>query len=92
MTVKRIEILIQGVLKGFGYIAYIYVIAKKLNLKGIAKFIDEDKIEVIAEGEEESLKEFIKYLENNPTAAIINSLEYRVIEPSNSFDDFIADF
>jgi len=92
MTVKRIEIFIQGVLKGFGYIAYIYVIAKKLNLKGIAKFIDEDKIKVIIEGEEESLKEFIKYLENNPTAAIINSLEYRFIEPLNSFNDFTADF
>jgi len=92
MAIKRIEISIQGVLKGFGYIAYIYIIAKKLNLKGIAKFIDEDKIKVVVEGEEELLKEFVEYLKNNPTAAIINSLEYRVIEPLNSFNDFIVDF
>ncbi len=92
MAIKRIEISIQGVLKGLGYIAYIYVIAKKLNLKGIAKFIDEDKIEVVVEGEEELLKEFIEYLKNNPTAAIINSFEYKVVEPLNSFDDFTVYF
>ncbi len=91
MAIRRMEISIQGVLKGLGYIAYICIIAKKLNLKGVARFIDEDKIQVVVEGEENLLKEFIEYLNNNPTAAIINLLKYRIVEPSGSFDDFIID-
>lgn len=71
---KCVRILIRGVLKGVGYLAYTYLMASSLGIRGWARYLDNDSVEVIAVGDEKTLENFIYALKHHNTMAIVNEI------------------
>lgn len=54
------KILVNGIVQGVGYRAFVKGIALSLNIKGYAKNMPEGSVEIVAQGTAEELKEFEK--------------------------------
>ena len=63
--------------------------ARELNLSGFASNEPDGTVRVIAEGEEEELKEFIKWCKNGSDHAKVEKMDIKWTEPTDEFDDFV---
>jgi acylphosphatase len=80
---QRIQIIIQGKVQGVFFRAFVKECAQKLNIKGYAKNLDHDKVEIVAEGN--AIKEFIEYCKKGPRQADIHNI---TTIPSISKEEF----
>lgn len=83
------KVFIRGVLKGVGYLAYVYIVASRLGIKGCARYID-DGVEVIAIGDNNTIEKFVNLLKHHNTMAIIN--EIRIERCSNNLSINVQEF
>ncbi|MEM0371676.1 MAG: acylphosphatase [Ignisphaera sp.] len=70
-----LKIYIKGVVKGVGYLAYIYIQAERLSIKGYARYFSDDIVEVVAIGSEDTVSRFVDRLRFHDTMAIVNNIE-----------------
>lgn len=75
---KCIKVVVEGVLKGLGYLGYVYIVAEELKIKGWGRYTEEGSAEIIAVGDADTLMNFINRLRSHDTLAIVNSIH---IEP-----------
>jgi len=68
-----LKILVKGVLRGLGYLGYVSMVAEELGIKGWGKYVG-DAAEIIAFGDDITLKEFIDRLTCHETLAIVNEV------------------
>lgn len=88
---KCIKVLVEGVLKGLGYLGYVYTVAEEFKIKGYAKYTENGLAEIVVIGDVDSLLKFVDKLRSHNTLAVVNSVH---IEPCpkdlkvdfNSFD------
>ena len=85
---KKIYLLISGSVQGVFYRAEAKRKAEELNLTGWVKNMPDGKVEVIAEGEEKNLKEFIKWCYNGSDSAVVNEVKAKWTEYEEKFDKF----
>lgn len=69
-----LKIIIKGVVKGVGYLAYTYLTAKKMNIKGYARYSNNDEIEIVVKCSDNILNEFVNKLKFHNTMAIVNEV------------------
>ncbi|GEM_PF-1714163 len=74
LNMKIIKIVLQGVIRGTGFKAYIYLLAKSLRLKGYIMDIDEEKELICVEGDEGQINIFLDSLNKGPPFTLINSV------------------
>ncbi len=72
MTVKY---LISGLVQGVGYRFFTYKNADNLGLDGYAKNLYDGRVEVIASGEEDKLKQFESFLRQGPSRSNVTNIE-----------------
>lgn len=68
---------VEGVLKGLGFLGYVYIVASELGLRGWARYRENGSVEIVVIGDEEKLKEFIEKLYLHDSLAIINSVDVK---------------
>ncbi len=74
--IERAKITIRGAVQGVGFRPFIFRLAKEMNLKGYVLNSSRGVL-IEAEGESDSLKEFILRIQKEkPAIAMIYSLEY----------------
>ncbi|MEM1541822.1 MAG: acylphosphatase [Ignisphaera sp.] len=84
-----LKIYIKGVVKGVGYLAYIYIQAKKLDVKGYARYLSDDFVEVIAIGSEDAINKLVDRLKYHDTMAIVNDVKINECDiVATSMEDF----
>ncbi|KXA91677.1 hypothetical protein AKJ57_00265 [candidate division MSBL1 archaeon SCGC-AAA259A05] len=72
---KRAEILIQGIVQGVGFRPFIYRLADDIGISGTVKNLGDAGVEVVLEGTEEDIQEFLARLrEENPPLSEIQSV------------------
>jgi acylphosphatase len=86
--IKRFEAVVSGRVQGIGYRFFVQHHAARIGLKGYAKNLPDDTVEIIAEGEEEKLKKFLALLERGPPFAHIESIHVEWTEPKKEFPSF----
>ena len=59
-----------------------------LNLKGFVRNMPDGNVEVIAEGNENKLKELIEFCKKGPAGAHVENVEIVYEEPKNEFNAF----
>ncbi len=74
---RRASIIISGKVQGVFYRSNAKRKAEGLNLTGWAKNRSDGKVEILAEGEEEGLKEFIKWCYNGSEGARVEGVEIK---------------
>tara|TARA_B100001971_G_C17788747_1_gene333406 strand:+ start:180 stop:437 length:258 start_codon:yes stop_codon:yes gene_type:complete len=66
--------------------------ANELGLKGYVKNIEDRKVEIIAEGEEDKLKELIEFCKDNPGASHVTDVKLSLEDTQKIFDRFVVEY
>jgi len=63
--------------------------ARKLGIVGSVRNLPNGSVEVIAEGEEEVLNDYVKYLDRGPILAKVENIRTDWAEAKGQFSDFL---
>lgn len=85
---KRIYLLITGKVQNVFYRAEAKRKANELDLTGYIRNIPDGRVEILAEGEEKRLKEFIKWCYDGSDSAVVNGVKVKWAEYGEKFDKF----
>ena len=87
-TIKRVEIIVTGMVQGVFFRATTRDFAKKLALNGIVRNLRDGTVEIIAEGSEEVLNRLIEYAKRGPPSAKVYNIDVKWLEPEGKFRGF----
>ncbi len=85
---KRVRAVVSGVVQGVSYRLFARHNAAVHGLTGWVKNREDGCVEVVAEGEEARLKEFLRVLEEGPPGAEVREVECEWLEASGEFRSF----
>lgn len=85
---KRVHLLISGKVQGVFFRANTRDQARRLGLSGWVRNLPDGRVEAVAEGEEERLKELIDWCHHGPPGAIVRAVEVRWEDFRGEFSDF----
>ncbi|HDI75167.1 MAG TPA: acylphosphatase [Thermoprotei archaeon] len=85
---KRIHAYVKGIVQGVGFRYFVYRHAKTLGLTGYVRNLPDGRVEVVAEGSEESLRELVSLLWEGPVGSYVENVELEWSEAKNEFKDF----
>jgi acylphosphatase len=77
MGLKQVHLFVRGRVQGVFFRASTQREAKRLGLTGWVRNRPEGHVEILAEGEEESLKDLIAWANRGPTAARVERVDVR---------------
>ena len=89
---QRLDATVHGLVQGVGYRWYARQMARRLNLSGYVRNRSDGAVEVLAEGQERTLRDFLAYLETGPSAAVVERVDARWSPASNTFLGFEVRF
>jgi acylphosphatase len=84
---KAIKVIIYGKVQGVGFRNFIFLHAKKLNVKGYIKNNPDGTVEAIFEGDEDNIKKMIELCKKGPERARVDKIDIKEIE-INNYQDF----
>lgn len=84
---KAIFVKIFGHVQGVGFRHFTYRIAKRLNVKGYVRNAEDGTVEIHAEGDEETLEQFLTQVSRGPTMAVVTDVRVEEI-PAQGYEDF----
>lgn len=88
MGLKQVQLFVRGRVQGVFFRASAQREAKRLGLTGWVKNRPDGAIEVLAEGEEDELKELISWANKGPSAARVERVDVRWRGFGGDFSDF----
>ncbi|MEJ5292084.1 MAG: carbamoyltransferase HypF [Candidatus Methanosuratincola sp.] len=89
MRAWRAHLYIRGLVQGVGFRPYVYSLATSKGLCGFVSNLADAGVEVVVEGDEDAIKEFIEELpQKKPSVSRIDEVEVRWEEPGNAFSGF----
>ncbi len=89
---KKYRFIISGLVQGVGFRWYCQRIAKKLGLVGWVKNLSDGNVEVLVEGEESIIKEFLSQLKTDYLGRNISNIEIIEEMSKGEFEDFDIKF
>ena len=75
MEDKRYHILVYGIVQGVGYRYFAYRVANELGISGFVRNLRDGSVEVMAQGDEQSLTEFVDKLRKGPISAMVTDIK-----------------
>lgn len=91
MALKRIHLVIRGRVQGVYYRASAVREAKRLGLTGWVKNRPDNAVEVVAEGEEDQVKDFLAWAQHGPSTARVDKIDTRWRSYTGEFASFTID-
>ncbi|MFA6254746.1 MAG: acylphosphatase [Patescibacteria group bacterium] len=85
---KRVTLKIHGLVQGVGYRYVGRNEAKKRRFTGYVRNLEGGIVEIVAEGEEKDLKDFIQWCYNGVGPAMVQKIEQSWSEATSEFSDF----
>lgn len=85
---KQIHCIVRGRVQGVFYRASTQREAKRLGVTGWVKNRPDGSVEIVAEGEDEALREFLGWVQRGPTAARVEKVDTRWRGFSGEFGEF----
>jgi acylphosphatase len=85
---RSLLITVKGVVQGVGFRYFCYKQAVNFGITGYAKNLYNGDVEILAQGEENALNGFISIIKTGPRYANITSVNIKVTEPGEIFNDF----
>ena len=86
MTAKHITV--KGRVQGVFFRRNAQQKADELNITGWVRNMDDDTVEIVAQGEENELQKFIEWCKEGPSKAIVENVEIKEKATDNSFRRF----
>jgi len=88
MSKTRAHVFISGFVQGVGFRFFAILNARKLGVSGVVRNLRDGRVEVIAEGELENVKAFIRCLRKGPPGANVVGVDVRLEKYEGEFSDF----
>jgi acylphosphatase len=88
MALKQVQLLVRGRVQGVFFRASTQREARRLGLTGWVKNRPDGPVEILAEGEEDELKELIAWANRGPSAARVERVDIRWRSFVGDFPDF----
>ncbi len=88
MGLKQVHVFVRGRVQGVFLRASAQREARRLGLTGWVKNRADGAVEILAEGEEEGLKDLIGWAKHGPTAARVENVDVRWRGFAGEFSDF----
>jgi acylphosphatase len=88
MATKRVQLLIRGRVQGVFFRAATQREAKRLGITGWVRNRTDGSVEVLAEGEEDSVKELASWARVGPSAARVDNVDVRWRGYTGEFSEF----
>ncbi len=88
MALKRIHLVIRGRVQGVFYRASAVREAKRLGLTGWVKNRPDNGVELVAEGEEDQVKDFLAWAQHGPSTARVDKIDTRWRSYTGEFASF----
>lgn len=88
IAIKRLDANVRGHVQGVSYRYYTRLEANRLGLTGWVRNERDGSVTVVAEGTEESLNEFLKFLHLGPPAARVSSVTSKLSDQEQEFATF----
>jgi acylphosphatase len=85
---KRLTAYISGSVQKTGYRAKVADFARMLGLKGTVENLDDSRVKILAEGNEDKLKWFEEAININDNLIQVSSIEREYSEPKGDFSRF----
>jgi acylphosphatase len=84
----RAEILVSGKVQGVFYRAHALEFARELGLTGTIQNLDTGNVEIIAEGQENLLKEFYLWCQDGPKLSKVENVQIQYTASKDEFTTF----
>ena len=88
MAQKRIHVVYSGHVQGVGFRYTAQDIAMSLGLKGWVKNLSDGRVEIVAEGDEKDLKEFLDKISKGQMGRYIKDADVSWEKPAGESDSF----
>jgi acylphosphatase len=88
MSAKRVQIIVRGRVTGVFFRAAAQREARRLGATGWVKNRADGSVEIVAEGEEEAVKEIVSWAHHGPSAARVDDVDVRWRGYTGEFSDF----
>ena len=88
MAVKRARVIVRGRVQGVSFRAYAQAEANNLGLNGFVRNLPDRSVEIVAEGDEDTLKKLVEWAHTGPSHARVDSCEVDYAEATNEWHDF----
>jgi acylphosphatase len=85
---RRLEAVVRGYVQGVGYRLFALREAQRLGLTGWARNRADGAVEVVAEGEEEALRQYLGRLEQGPSEAEVAHVDVQWGQAEGGFGEF----
>ena len=85
---KRVKAIVDGIVQGVGYRYNVKHIAIRYKLKGYVKNLDDGRVEIVAEGDEQSLERFLSDITIKREPILVESIDVSYEEPTGEFRAF----
>jgi hydrogenase maturation protein HypF len=84
-----LRLVIEGIVQGVGFRPFLHRLGLRLGVKGYLRNVGGSEVEVVVEGDYETLALFIKKLmSEKPPTARVEGVEIEVLEKAGGFKDF----
>lgn len=87
--IKHVKIKIVGVVQGVNFRYYTQARARVLNINGFARNEDDGSVYIEAEGEEAKLNELLKWCQDGPASARIDSVSSGFTSSLKNYKQFV---
>ncbi len=84
----RLYAVFAGTVQGVGFRYFVRNVAKKMGVKGYVRNLPDGTVEVVAEADEKTLREFLKAIEKGPPLAEVTDIRYQFEDKDGGFTDF----
>jgi acylphosphatase len=84
---KAIKVIIYGKVQGVGFRNFIFLHAKRLNIKGYIKNNPDGTVEAVFEGDEDNINKMVELCKRGPERARVDKIDIKDIEIKN-YQDF----
>lgn len=85
---KEALLLVSGRVQGVFFRANAKEEAERLELKGYAKNLDNGSVEILVQGKEDRIGQFIKWCEEGPKSATVTNIKIAWQEPGDFYNKF----
>lgn len=88
MGIKRVHLLITGEVTGVGFRLFTVYMARDLGLTGWVRNLENDRVEIVAEGSKEKLENLIVWSREGPPLARVEKVDVEWGEVTGEFKGF----
>ncbi|TFE68716.1 acylphosphatase [Methylacidiphilum sp. Yel] len=85
---KQLKAYFSGFVQGVGFRATAKRIAQRYPLGGLVRNLKDGRVELIVEGEEQTIKEFIRELTHSYLQSYISHMDFLWGEPEGKYNHF----